>query len=43
MQDFKDIFFPGKRWDPQIEDESEQLRRREAMDSDSMSMETESV
>ena len=43
MQEFKDIFFPGKRWDPQIEDASEQERRREAMGSDDMSMETESV
>lgn len=42
MKDFKDMFFPGKRWNPATDNISEDRRRMDAI-SDNMSIETESV
>lgn len=35
MKDFKDAFFPGKAWKPQVDDASEERRRMERLGRDS--------
>ena len=35
MKDFKDTFFPGKPWKPQVDDASEERRRMDRLGRDS--------
>ena len=44
MQEFKNTFFPGKRWDPEVDNESDiQRRMDQPAGSDNESVATESV